>query len=90
MSIETRETHPETDPRLVAWIRQAAPYIHTFRGRSFVIAFGGEILSEGDAQALIHDIALLDAIGIRLVLVHGNRPLEGELDGFGIKCFTVL
>ena len=74
MSIETRETHPETDPRLVAWIRQAAPYIHTFRGRSFVIAFGGEILSEGDAQALIHDIALLDAIGIRLVLVHGNRP----------------
>lgn len=74
MSIETRETPPETDARLVAWIRQAAPYIHTFRGRSFVIAFGGEIMAEGEVQAIIHDIALLDAIGIRLVLVHGNRP----------------
>jgi amino-acid N-acetyltransferase len=74
MSIETRDAPPDSDPRLVAWIRQAAPYIHAFRGRSFVIAFGGEIMSEGEVQALIHDIALLDAIGIRLVLVHGNRP----------------
>jgi amino-acid N-acetyltransferase len=86
MTIETRETFPETDQRLVAWIRQAAPYIHAFRGRSFVIAFGGEMLAEGEAQALIHDVALLDAIGIRLVLVHGNRPqIDAEMHSRGLE-----
>jgi amino-acid N-acetyltransferase len=71
-------TEPENtalaDARLVAWVRQAAPYIHAFRGRAFVIAFGGEVLQTGVAQALIHDIALLDSMGIQLVLVHGARP----------------
>ena len=66
---------PDADARLVAWVRQAAPYIHAFRGKTFVIAFGGEVLQEGGgAQALIHDIALLDSMGIHLVLVHGARP----------------
>lgn len=69
-----------TDARLVAWVRQAAPYIHAFRGRPFVIAFGGEVLPLGVAEALIHDIALLDSMGIHLVLVHGARPqIDAEM-----------
>ena len=64
---------PVTDTRLVAWVRQAAPYIHAFRGKTFVIAFGGEVLRSDKAEALIHDVALLDSMGIRLVLVHGAR-----------------
>jgi len=71
---------PQTDTRLVAWVRQAAPYIHAFRGKTFVIAFGGEVLESGAAQALIHDIALLDSMGIHLVLVHGARPqIDAEM-----------
>ncbi len=86
MSVEIRSTIAENDVRPVAWIRQAAPYIHAFRGRSFVIAFGGEVLSEGVAQALIHDIALLDAIGIRLVLVCGARPqIDAEMRARGLE-----
>lgn len=74
-----------TDARLVAWVRQAAPYIHAFRGRAFVIAFGGEVLTQGVAQALIHDIALLDSMGIQLVLVHGARPqIDAEMQGRGL------
>src|ERR1017187_5127753 len=74
------------DARLVAWVRQAAPYIHAFRGKTFVIAFGGEVLKEGSAQSLIHDIALLDAMGIRLVLVHGARPqIDGEMAARRLK-----
>ena len=74
------------DARLVAWVRQAAPYIHAFRGRAFVIAFGGEVLETGVAQALIHDIALLDSMGIRLVLVHGARPqIDNEMAARGLK-----
>ena len=72
------------DARLVAWVRQAAPYIHAFRGRTFVIAFGGEVL-EGDdggqrVQALAHDLNLLESMGIKLVLVHGTRPqIDAEM-----------
>ena len=73
------------DSRLVAWVRQAAPYIHAFRGKTFVIAFGGEVLQEGKAQTLIHDIALLDAMGIHLVLVHGARPqIDAEMKSRGL------
>jgi amino-acid N-acetyltransferase len=76
---------PEIDARLVAWVRQAAPYIHAFRGKTFVIAFGGEVLGSGAAQALIHDIALLDSMGIRLVLVHGARPqIDAEMQARGL------
>lgn len=75
-----------TDARLVAWVRQAAPYIHAFRGRAFVIAFGGEVLESGVAQALIHDIALLDSMGIQLVLVHGARPqIDTEMKSRGLE-----
>jgi len=75
-----------SDARLVAWVRQAAPYIHAFRGRTFVIAFGGEALLEREqAQSLIHDIALLDSMGIRLVLVHGARPqIDAEMASRGL------
>lgn len=86
MTLETRSTQPDTDARLVAWVRQAAPYIHAFRGRTFVIAFGGEVLESGAAQALIHDIALLDSMGIRLVLVHGARPqIDAEMRSRKLK-----
>lgn len=75
-----------SDARLVAWVRQAAPYIHAFRGRAFVIAFGGEVLQTGVAQALIHDIALLDSMGIQLVLVHGARPqIDAEMRERGLE-----
>lgn len=80
------ESNAMTDARLVAWVRQAAPYIHAFRGRAFVVAFGGEVLEAGVAQALIHDIALLDSMGIQLVLVHGARPqIDAEMLGRGLE-----
>ncbi|HSH28768.1 MAG TPA: amino-acid N-acetyltransferase [Thiohalobacter sp.] len=57
--------------------RHAAPYIHSHRGRTFVIGFGGEAVADA---GLIHDLALLYSLGIRLVLVHGTRPqIEAHL-----------
>jgi amino-acid N-acetyltransferase len=58
----------------VHWFRSAAPYINAFRGKTFVIAFGGEVVSEGQFVGLAHDINLLSSLGVRLVLVHGARP----------------
>ncbi len=58
----------------VAWFRSVAPYINAFRGKTFVIAFGGEVVVDGKFVELTHDFNLLAALGIRLVLVHGARP----------------
>ncbi len=54
-------------------IRQAASYVHSHREATFVILFGGEAVNDNFAN-LIHDIALLYSLGIRIVLVHGARP----------------
>lgn len=68
---------PET---FVQWFRAAAPYIHAFRGRTFVIAFGGEVVDDGKFVDLTHDLNLLASLDVRLVLVHGARPqIEREL-----------
>ncbi len=58
----------------VQWFRSATPYIHAFGGRTFVIAFGGEVIDEKQFAALSHDLNLLASLEVRLVLVHGARP----------------
>ncbi len=63
-----------TPANFVAWFRSVAPYINSFRGKTFVIAFGGEVVEDGKFIGLTHDFNLLAALGIRLVLVHGARP----------------
>jgi len=65
---------PTTSADFVAWFRSVAPYINAFRGRTFVIAFGGEVVADGKFVELTHDFNLLASLGIRLVLVHGARP----------------
>jgi amino-acid N-acetyltransferase len=58
----------------VQWFRQAGPYINAHRGRTFVVLFGGEAVETDHFSSLIHDLALLHSLGIRLALVHGARP----------------
>ena len=70
----------DNDPNFVTWFRSVAPYFHAFRGKTFVIAFGGEVVADGKFVVLAHDINLLQAAGIRIVLVHGSRPqIETQL-----------
>ncbi|MBI1396123.1 MAG: amino-acid N-acetyltransferase [Betaproteobacteria bacterium] len=66
----------------VPWFRAAAPYIHAFGGRTFVVAFGGEVVADGKFIGLTHDLNLLASLGVKLVLVHGARPqIEERLRG---------
>src|SRR5690554_328143 len=70
---------PEFAPaQFVRWFREVAPYVHDFRGKTFVVAFGGELVSDGALNALIQDLSLLSALGVKLVLVHGSRPQVNE------------
>jgi len=54
--------------------RESSPYIHRFRGQTFVISFGGDAIADGSIRTLAHDIALLNSLGINLILVHGAGP----------------
>ncbi len=70
----------------VHWFRASSPYIHTFRGRTFVISLGGDAVMGPSFSHIIHDIALLNSLGIRLVLVHGARPqIDKRLQQRGIE-----
>ena len=57
----------------VRGFRGSAPYIHTHRGRVFVVLFDGDALREAPFAALVHDMALLHSLGVKLVIVHGFR-----------------
>src|SRR5258707_2855787 len=67
-----------TPAEFVRWFRSAATYIHAFRGRTFVIAFGGEVVADGKFVELTHDLNLLASLGVKLVLVHGTRAQINE------------
>jgi amino-acid N-acetyltransferase len=60
--------------QFVAWFRSVAPYVNLFRGKTFLIAFGGKAIAGQLARTLAYDVNLLAALGVRLVLVHGARP----------------
>ena len=62
------------NPDFVHWFRQSSPYIHAHRGRILVLSFAGEALQAPDFAHLVHDIALLNGLGMKLVLVPGARP----------------
>ncbi|CAM8625214.1 ArgB Acetylglutamate kinase [Oxalobacteraceae bacterium] len=68
----------ENNAQFVAWLRSVAPYIHAFRGKTFVVAFPGELVMAGALPVLAHDLSLLHALGIKIVLVHGSRPQVEE------------
>lgn len=76
----------------VDFFRQTSPYIHAHRGRTFVIALGGDAVNHANFHSTVHDIALLQSLGIRIVLVHGARlqierrialsGLSGQFSGY--------
>ena len=68
----------ENPEQFVEWLRSVAPYIHAFRGKTFVVAFPGELVSAGALPVLAQDLSLLHAMGIKVVVVHGSRPQVEE------------
>ena len=68
----------ETNHSFVDWFRHAAPYIHAHRGRTFVLQLGGDVVASENFTHLIHDLAVLNSLAIKLVVVFGARP---QIDG---------
>jgi acetylglutamate kinase len=59
---------------------EALPYIQTFRGKTFVIKYGGNaMVDENLKQGFAQDVVLLRYIGINPVIVHGGGPQIGVI-----------
>lgn len=68
------------------WFRQSSPYINALRNNTVVIMLSGEAIKDPNFDNVIHDIALLNSLGIRLVLVYGARPqIEKKLADQGLE-----
>jgi len=68
-----------SDSNFVELFRGAAPYIYAHNDKTFVLQIGGDVVASEKFSHLIHDLALLNALGIKLVVVFGVRPQIDEL-----------
>ena len=62
----------------VPLFRAVAPYIHAYKGKTFVVAVTGEMIAAGKLNTFVQDLSILHAMGLKLVLVHGFRPQVNE------------
>lgn len=61
-------------------LRGAAPYIHMYKGKVFVVKTGGGAFRElATMRAFVEQVAILHHLGIRVVLVHGGGPQLDEV-----------
>lgn len=70
---------------------EAMPYLRKFRGRFFVIKFGGSVLADDVLrESIITDIVFLSFVGIKPVVVHGGGPgISAALEKAGLEsCFV--
>jgi acetylglutamate kinase len=61
-------------------LKNAAPYIRMYKGKTFVVKVGGGVFADENAtRVLVEQIAILHFFGVRVVLVHGGGPQLTEL-----------
>ncbi|MDA8390884.1 MAG: acetylglutamate kinase [Gammaproteobacteria bacterium] len=67
-------------PQSVGLLIEALPYIRKFRGKTFVIKYGGNAMVEPHLkEGFARDIVLMKLVGMNPVIVHGGGPQIGQL-----------
>jgi acetylglutamate kinase len=88
VTASSQASHAPHDPdqRLVAasaragLLVEALPYIRRFLGSTIVVKFGGNAMVDPDLAArFAEDVVLVQAVGIKVVVVHGGGPQIGDL-----------
>lgn len=70
----------------VQWFRHSSPYINAHRGKTFVIMLPGEAVEQDNLSNIVSDIALLNSLGVRIVVVHGARhQIQAQLHSKNIQ-----
>lgn len=61
---------------------EALPYIQEYYGQTVVVKYGGNaMINEELKDAVIHDLVLLNLVGVKVVIVHGGGPEINEMLG---------
>jgi acetylglutamate kinase len=65
----------------------ALPFLRQYQGRTMVIKYGGNAMTEPALQAAFaQDVVMLQLVGIRPVIVHGGGPqIEAALKRLGLQ-----
>ena len=81
---DTAQIAPRDKAEILA---QALPYIRKFHGKTMVIKYGGNAMTDPELQrAFAEDVVLLKLVGINPVVVHGGGPqIENALKRLGKK-----
>ena len=68
-------------------LAEALPYIRRFHGKTIVVKYGGNAMTDIALQkSFAHDVVLLKLVGMNPVVVHGGGPqIEQLLDRLNIK-----
>jgi acetylglutamate kinase len=70
-----------TDPAIIARVlAEALPYIRRFSGKTIVIKYGGNAMSDDRLKSgFARDVVLMKLVGMSPVVVHGGGPQIGQL-----------
>lgn len=60
----------------IDWFRNTAPYINTHRGTTVVVGLRAGAIAKDNFINVVHDLALMQSLGMRLVIIHEHTPLE--------------
>lgn len=59
---------------------EALPFIQKYYGQTVVVKYGGNaMINEELKDAVIHDLVLLNLVGVKVVVVHGGGPEISEM-----------
>jgi acetylglutamate kinase len=73
-------SEPLTPSQKAKVLAEALPYIRRFHGRTIVIKYGGNAMTDARLkESFAHDVVLLKLVGMNPVVVHGGGPQIDEL-----------
>ena len=71
-------------PDFIKWFRSSSPYINAHRGKTAVVHMPGEVVENNALQSIAHDLTLMRALGMKIVLVYGAGPqIDRQLKASG-------
>src|SRR5690554_38685 len=76
----TMNLNKDQAQQIASVLAEALPYIQRFYGKTIVVKYGGNAMTEEHLkQSFARDIVLMKLVGMNPVVVHGGGPQIGDL-----------
>lgn len=77
---KTMNLNKEQAQNIASVLAEALPYIQRFAGKTIVVKYGGNAMTEDELKnGFARDIVLMKLVGMNPVVVHGGGPQIGDL-----------